>query len=161
MIIYGNVYVPEALTAVKFFTDFKTSMVYGVLLWTIFIFKMGLWSAYIIACLPQTNAKFKSNSNVWTSTQNQVSFLLTGKYMANHAAILEPIDKHMLFLLYSSPSHTGEILLSFLDHNYGISASHLWNNIIQNYKAKTCHLESELFLLIEYNMARFNENKRD
>ena len=29
---------PEALKADKIFTDFKASMVYGVLLWTIFIF---------------------------------------------------------------------------------------------------------------------------
>ena len=29
---------PEALEADKIFTDFKTSMVYGVLLWAIFIF---------------------------------------------------------------------------------------------------------------------------
>ena len=28
---------PEALKAVKIFTDFKTSVVYGFLLWTIFI----------------------------------------------------------------------------------------------------------------------------
>ena len=40
----GGVYVnmrtftsPEALKAVKIFTDLKASMVYGVLLWTIFI----------------------------------------------------------------------------------------------------------------------------
>ena len=29
---------PEALKADKIFADFKASMVYGVLLWTIFIF---------------------------------------------------------------------------------------------------------------------------
>ena len=29
---------PEALKADKIFTDFKASMAYGVLLWTIFIF---------------------------------------------------------------------------------------------------------------------------
>ena len=29
---------PDALKAVKLFTDFKASMVYGVLMWTIFIF---------------------------------------------------------------------------------------------------------------------------
>ena len=29
---------PEALNADKIFTDFKASMVYGVLLWTIFVF---------------------------------------------------------------------------------------------------------------------------
>ena len=29
---------PEALKADKIFTDFKVSVVYGVLLWTIFIF---------------------------------------------------------------------------------------------------------------------------
>ena len=29
---------PDALKAVKLFTDFKASMVHGVLMWTIFIF---------------------------------------------------------------------------------------------------------------------------
>ena len=29
---------PKALKAVKIFTDFKAFMVYGVILWTIFIF---------------------------------------------------------------------------------------------------------------------------
>ena len=36
---YENLYVTaEALKADKIFTDFKAFMVYGVLLWTIFIF---------------------------------------------------------------------------------------------------------------------------
>ena len=47
--------------------------------------------------------------------QNQVSQLLYGKYVENHE-VLEPNDKHMLQLEYSSPSHTGKILMSFLDH---------------------------------------------
>ena len=42
--------------------------------------------------------------------------LLYDEYMENHA-MLELSDKHVLFLEYSSPSHTGEILLPFLDHN--------------------------------------------
>ena len=41
-------------------------------------------------------------------------FVVYGKYMENHA-MLEPNDKHILFLEYSSSS--GEILLSFLDRN--------------------------------------------
>ena len=70
---------------------------------------MELWSVYLIAYIPYINVKFKSiclNLNA----QNQVSLLLNDKCLENHA-MLEPIDRHILFLEYSSPSsHTGEIL---------------------------------------------------
>ena len=50
------------------------------------------------------------------NTKNQVPYTLYGKYMENHA-VFEPIGKHILLPEYSSPSHAGEILMSFLDHN--------------------------------------------
>ena len=83
--------------------------------------------------------------------------------MENHA-VLEPIDKHILLLEYSSPSHTVGILMSFLDHklrHFRISV-HIWNNIKQKLQGnKPVTWKSELFVLIEDNMACFNKNKRE
>ena len=74
---------------------------------------MQLWRAYITAYLREIQIEFRClNFNA----QNQVSQLSYGKYMENHA-VLEPIDKHILLLEYSSPFRTGGILMSFLDHN--------------------------------------------
>ena len=75
----------------------------------------GIGSAYIIAYLPEINIPFKSNSVAWNST-HRIKCSIYDKYMQNHA-MLEPIDKHILLLEYSSPSHTEEILMSFLDYN--------------------------------------------
>ena len=50
------------------------------------------------------------------NAQKQVSQLSYGKYMESHS-VLEPIDRHILLLEYSSPSHTGGILMTFFDHN--------------------------------------------
>ena len=76
---------------------------------------MRLWRAYIIAYLQEIDVKFKLNSVVWTP-QNQVSWLLRGKYMENHMQRLNPLA-YILLLEYSSPSHIGEILMSFLDND--------------------------------------------
>ena len=61
--------------------------------------KIELWSAYIIAYLPEINVTFKSNSVVWNST-HRIRCPIYGKYMQNHA-MFEPIDKHILLLEYS------------------------------------------------------------
>ena len=50
------------------------------------------------------------------NAQNKVAYFLYGKYMENHV-MLKPMDKHILLLEYLSPSHTGEILVSFLGNN--------------------------------------------
>ena len=111
---------PEALKYVKIFTSRRLWCI-GVLLWTIFILCDVRWNA-AMACLYHcisTCNKCKIQIEfrcLNLKAQNQVDQLSYGKYMENHA-VLEPIDKHILLLEYSSPSHTEGILMSFSDHN--------------------------------------------
>ena len=131
---YGNIYTNH-LKTVKNFTDLNASRVYGVLLGNIYLFcvmydKIELWSAYIIAYLPQINVKFKSNFVSITAHR-----IKSPCYTANTWKItqcLKSIDKHILLLEYPSPSfHTREILLAFLYHNQDISAFHLVVLVLQ------------------------------
>ena len=113
---------PEALKYVKDFH--RLQCVYSVLG---FFYEPSLsfcdvrWNAVMTClyhCISTWNkCKIKIElSCLNINAQNQVSQLSYSKYMENRA-VLEPIDKQILLLEYSSPSHTGGILMSFLDHN--------------------------------------------
>ena len=125
---------PEALKADKIFTDFKASMVYG--------FQMGFfYEPSLSLCNVGQNWAMKSLYRC-ISTRNkckiQIEFRCLKLNTQNQVSYIRQIYAktcnawtHWQTYIVARIFEPGEILMSILDDNWNISASHLYNNIIQ------------------------------